>query len=85
MQKDAGVLHFGTFAYNPQYKQDYAMTAEHARKQKAKAWRPLNLPGPVQLQPRTAEKEELVKIDATLEQMARTVLRPVKIVEDPDA
>ena len=28
--------------------------------------------------------DELVKIDATPEQLARAVLRPVKIVEDSD-
>ena len=36
-------------------------------------------------QPSKAELEEDVKIDATPEKLAEAVLRPVKIVEDPDA
>ena len=36
-------------------------------------------------QPRKAELEEPVKIDATPDDLARAVLQPVKIVEDDDA
>ena len=68
------------------------MTAKRARKQKPKVRPPADLPEPVTVrlkpnsyQPRKAEMEELVKIDATPEQVARAVLRPVKIAEDPDA
>ena len=68
------------------------MTAKRARKRKPKVRPPANLPEPATVrlkpssyQPRKAEMEELVKIDATPEQVARAVLRPVKIVEDPDA
>ena len=67
------------------------MTAKRARKQKPKARPPTELPAPVTVrlkpnsyQPRKAEMDELVKIDATPEQLARAVLRPVKIVEDSD-
>ncbi len=68
------------------------MTAKRARKQKPKAQPPADLPEPVTVrlkpnsyQPRKAEMEEPVKIDATPEQVARAVLRPVKIIKDPDA
>ena len=68
------------------------MTAKRARKQKPKVRPPAKLPAPVTVrlkpnsyQPRKAEMDELVKIDATPEQLARAVLRPVKIVEDSDA
>ena len=67
------------------------MTAKRARKQKPKARPPADLPAPVTVrikpnsyQPRKAEMYDLVKIDATPEQLARAVLRPVKIVEDSD-
>lgn len=40
---------------------------------------------PHSYQPRKAELEKPVKIDATPEQLARAILRPVRIVEDPDA
>ena len=36
-------------------------------------------------QPKKVEREEPVKIDATPEHLARAVLRPVRIVEDPNA
>ena len=36
-------------------------------------------------QPKKAEMEEPVKIDATPDELARAVLRPVRIVEDDDA
>ena len=36
-------------------------------------------------QPKKGELEEPVKIDATPDELARAVLRPVKIVEDDDA
>ena len=36
-------------------------------------------------QPKKAEMEELVKIDATPDELAAAILRPVKIVEDSDA
>ena len=47
--------------------------------------RPEVLVKPHSYQPRKAEMDEPVKIDATPEQLARAVLRPVKITEDPDA
>ena len=40
---------------------------------------------PHSYQPSKAELNELVKIDATPDALARAVLRPVKIVEDKDA
>lgn len=40
---------------------------------------------PHSYQPSKAELEADVSIDATPEQLARAVLRPVKIVEDPEA
>ena len=40
---------------------------------------------PHDYQPHKAELEEVVKIEATPEELARAVLRPVNIVEDPDA
>ena len=68
------------------------MTAKRARKQKPKARPPADLPEPATVrlkpniyQPSKAEMDELVKIDATPEQVARAVLRPVKIIKDPDA
>ena len=68
------------------------MTAKRARKQKRKSRPPADLPEPVTVrlkpnryQPSKAEMEEPVKIDATPEQVARAVLRPVKIIKDPDA
>jgi len=36
-------------------------------------------------QPTRAEMEEPLKIDATPEELALAVLRPVRVVEDPDA
>lgn len=36
-------------------------------------------------QPHKAELEEAVKVEATPEELARAVLRPVDVVEDPDA
>ena len=68
------------------------MTAKRARKQKRKARPPADLPEPVTVrlklnsyQPGKAKLDEPVKIDATPEQVARAVLRPVKIIKDPDA
>ena len=68
------------------------MTAKRARKQKPKVRPPADLPAPVTVrlkpasyQPSKAELDEPVKIDATPEQLARAVLRPVKIVRDSDA
>ena len=68
------------------------MTAKRARKQKPKARPPADLPEPFTVrvkphsyQPSKAELGEPVKIDATPEQVARAVLRPVKIIKDPDA
>ncbi|MDE0174310.1 MAG: hypothetical protein OYH76_17995 [Defluviicoccus sp.] len=40
---------------------------------------------PHSYQPSKAELEEPVKIDATPEELAAAVLRPVRIVEDSDA
>lgn len=40
---------------------------------------------PHSYQPRHAELDEPVKIDTTPDNLARAVLRPVKIVEDQDA
>ena len=40
---------------------------------------------PHDYQPHKAELEETVKIEATPEELARAVLRPVNIVDDPDA
>ena len=40
---------------------------------------------PHSYQPSKAELEQPVKIDATPEQLARAVLRPVKIIGDSDA
>lgn len=39
---------------------------------------------PHSYQPSKAELNELVKIDATPDALARALLRPVKIAEDPD-
>ena len=68
------------------------MTTKRARKQKPKVRPPADLPEPVAVrlkpnsyQPSKAEMDQPVKIDATPEQLARAVLRPVKIVKDPDA
>lgn len=68
------------------------MTAKRARKRKPKVRPPADLPEPATVrlkpasyQPSKAELDEPVKIDATPEQLARAVLRPVKIVRDPDA
>ena len=36
-------------------------------------------------QPHKAELEEAVKAEVTPEELARAVLRPVNVVEDPDA
>ena len=36
-------------------------------------------------QPKKAELEDPVKIDATPEELARAVLQPVRIVEEPEA
>ena len=40
---------------------------------------------PHSYQPSKAELEEPVKIDATPEKLARVALRPMNIVEDPEA
>ena len=40
---------------------------------------------PYSYQPKNAEREEQMKIDATPDELARAVLRPVKVVEDLDA
>ena len=40
---------------------------------------------PVSVYPTKAELEEPVKIDATPDELAAAVLRPVRIVMDPDA
>ena len=40
---------------------------------------------PHSYQPNKAELEEDVRLDATPEELARAVLRPVRTVEDPDA
>ena len=40
---------------------------------------------PHNYQPSKAGLEEMVKIDATPEELARAILRPVNVVEDPDA
>ncbi len=40
---------------------------------------------PSEYQPNKAELEEDVRIDATPDELAETILRPAKIVEDPDA
>ena len=68
------------------------MTAKRARKRKPAGHPPKDLPEPVAVrvkphsyQPSKAEMDEPVKIEATLEQLARAVLRPVRIVEDPNA
>ena len=68
------------------------MTTQRTRKQKPKIRTPVGLPEPVTVrlkpssyQPREAEMEEMVKIDATPKQVARAVLRPVKIIENSDA
>ena len=52
--------------------------------------KPLTAPREVRVkphsyQPSKAEKDGPVKIEATPEQLARAVLRPVRIVEDPNA
>ena len=36
-------------------------------------------------QPTKAEMEEPIRIDATPDELALAVLRPVRVVEDPDA
>ena len=40
---------------------------------------------PNSYQPRKAELEAPVNIDATPDRLVRAILRPVRIVEDPDA
>ena len=40
---------------------------------------------PHSYQPSKAELEEPMKIDATPEELARRALRPMKVIEDPDA
>ncbi len=40
---------------------------------------------PYDYQPSKAERDQIFKADATLEDLARAVLRPVKVVEDPAA
>lgn len=40
---------------------------------------------PSSYQPSKAELEEPVKIDATPEQLARAILRPVRLVKDSEA
>ncbi len=40
---------------------------------------------PYSYQPKKAEREEPVKIEATPNELARAVLRPVKVIEDPKA
>lgn len=59
------------------------MTKQEIRKQAD--GRPTVRVKPHDYQPHKAELEEVVKIEATPEELARAVLRPVNIVEDPDA
>ena len=40
---------------------------------------------PHSYQPSKAEREALIRINATPEQIARAVVTPVRIIEDPDA
>ena len=40
---------------------------------------------PFSYQPSKKELEEDVRVDATPEELARAILRPVKVVEDTDA
>ena len=40
---------------------------------------------PSRYQPSKAELEEPVRIDATPDELAAAVLRPVRMIEDPDA
>ena len=40
---------------------------------------------PYSYQPNKAEREEPVKIKATPDELARAVLRPAKVIEDPKA
>ena len=40
---------------------------------------------PYSYQPSKAELEEAVKIDATPDELVQSVLRPVKVVSDPEA
>ena len=40
---------------------------------------------PLGYQPTRAEMDEPIRIDATPEELALAVLRPVRVVEDPDA
>ena len=47
--------------------------------------RPVVRVKPSTYQPTRAELREEVRIDATPEELARTVLRPVRVVRDPDA
>lgn len=51
----------------------------------ARAGRPTVRVKPHDYQPHKAELEETIKIEATPEELARAVLRPVNIVEDSDA
>ena len=73
------------------------MPAKRARKPKPKSKKP-PIPSPMELQePRTvrlrpasiyptkAELEEDIRIDATPDELAAAILRPVRIVTDPDA
>ncbi|MDE0148168.1 MAG: hypothetical protein OXM58_07330 [Rhodospirillaceae bacterium] len=73
------------------------MTAKRKRKPKPKRKKPV-IPPPMQLsepvevrlrsnryQPTKAEMEETFKLEGTPEDLARAVLRPVRIVTDPDA
>ena len=52
---------------------------------KAASGKPVVRVRPYSYQPNKAELEEDVRVDATPEELARAVLRPVKIVKDADA
>lgn len=47
--------------------------------------RPVVRVKPRNYQPTRAELDEPIQIDATPEELALAVLRPVRVVEDPDA
>ena len=47
--------------------------------------RPIARVKPRSYQPTRAELEEPIRIDVTPEELALAVLRPVRVIEDPDA
>ena len=61
------------------------VTSRSIPEPKREATRPTIRVKPHTYQPTRAELREDVSIDATPEELARAVLRPVKVVRDPEA